>query len=305
MRLDLGPIVLGGNVLGWTVDQTAAFRLLDAFVDHGGRAIDTADVYPAWAPGCEGGESEQILGAWMASRGNRERVHVATKVAKWDRQPGLSAANLRAAVEGSLRRLGTDYIDLYYAHEDDLSVEMGEYVEAFDALVREGKVRSLGASNFKPERLRAAVAYARERGLTGFTVSQDHWNLVEREIEDELVPVLAEEGLTELPYWSLASGFLTGKYRPGAAVDSARAGSAGQYLEQPANLRLLAQLDALAEAHGASVAGVALSWLRAQPVVGAPIASARTLEQLPALFEQVPLTAEELASLSAITARPA
>lgn len=302
MQLDFGPIVLGGNVFGWTVDKDAGFRLLDAFVDRGGRAIDTADVYPAWVPGRSGGESEELLGAWMKARGNRDQIVLATKVGMWEAQAGLSPANLRAAVEGSLKRLQTDYIDLYYAHRDDEDVAVSDFVETFDALVKEGKVRVLGASNFAPDRLNAALDYAKSNDLAGFQVSQDHYNLVERDIEGTVLPVLAERGMTELPYWSLASGFLTGKYRPGAQVDSARASSAGAYLETSYAEPLLAKLDALAAKHDSSVAAVSLSWLRAQPTVGAPIASARTLEQLPALFDVVALSEEDVAALNAITA---
>jgi aryl-alcohol dehydrogenase-like predicted oxidoreductase len=293
-----GSIILGGNVFGWTVSRDEAFELLDAYVDRGGRAIDTADVYPAWVPGNRGGESEEILGAWIAARKQRDRVIIATKVAKWPAQRGLSASNIAAAVDGSLRRLQTDYIDLYYAHEDDAAIDQAEYVAAFDALVRAGKVRTLGASNFTPARLASALELARAGGMAAFEVSQDHWNLVERGIERELVPVLAREKIVETPFWSLASGFLTGKYRPGAAVDSARSRSASRYLTDPANVQLLAELDAIAGAHGVSVAAVALAWLRAQPTVGAPIASARTIAQLDPLFEQVALTGDELGRLS-------
>lgn len=298
MSLNFGPIVLGGNVFGWTVQAPEAQRLLDAYLDHGGVSIDTADVYPAWAPGAQGGDSERIIGDWMAQRGCRDKVLIATKVAKWPEQPGLSPQNIRQAVEGSLRRLKTDYIDLYYAHEDDQSVDQEAYVAAFDALVCEGKVRALGASNYSPARLSSALDIAQAQGMTGFSVSQDHWNLIERDIERELVPLLQARGIVELPYWSLASGFLTGKYRPGAQVSSARAGSARAYLEDPKNLKLLALLDELQAQHRVSITAIALAWLRAQPTVGAPIASARTVEQLEALFEQVSLTPQELEALT-------
>jgi aryl-alcohol dehydrogenase-like predicted oxidoreductase len=293
-----GPIILGGNVFGWTVSRDDAFTLLDAYVDKGGRAIDSADVYPAWVPGNRGGESEEIIGAWLASRKHRDRVIIATKVAKWPAQRGLSAANIATAIDGSLRRLQTDYVDVYFAHEDDPAVAQAEYVAAFDALVKTGKVRTLGASNFTPARLASALELSRSRGLAAFEVSQDHWNLVERGIEPELVPLLERERIVETPFWSLASGFLTGKYRPGADVRSARSRSASKYLADPANVQLLAELDAIADAHGASVAAVALAWLRAQPCVAAPIASARTVDQLDPLFEQVALTADELGRLS-------
>ncbi|AKT42503.1 aldo/keto reductase [Chondromyces crocatus] len=303
-NIDVGPIVLGGNVFGWTVERDDAFRILDAFVDKGGRAIDTADVYPAWAEGRKGGESEQMIGEWLAARGHRSKLVIATKVAKWKERPGLSPANIRTAIEGSLRRLQTDHVDIYYAHEDDQNVQQAEYLDAFDRLVKEGKVRALGASNFTPERLASALALSRANGLRPFQFSQDHWNLVERGIEKTLVPLLQKEGLKELPYWSLASGFLTGKYRPGQKVDSMRAGSAGKYLTDPKNVTLLGALDEISAAHKTSVAAVALAWLHAQPVVAAPLASARTIEQLGPLFDaaSLRLTAEEVSKLSAITA---
>jgi aryl-alcohol dehydrogenase-like predicted oxidoreductase len=300
-KLDLGAFVLGGNVFGWTVQREEAFHLLDAFLDHGGRMIDTSDSYP---PGGEGGGSETIIGEWIASRGHRERVMIATKVAKWSKQPGLSAANIASAVEGSLRRLRTDHLDLYYAHEDDLSVEQAVYVEAFDHLRRDGKVRMVGASNFTPERLASALEVARANGLRGFEISQDHWNLVERGFERELLPVIEREGLKELPFFSLAMGFLTGKYRPGTKVESVRAGRASKYLDNHKNVKLLHALDELAESHNVSVAAISLAWLKAHAVCGAPVASARTLEQLHALFESgtVKLAPADVAKLSAITA---
>jgi aryl-alcohol dehydrogenase-like predicted oxidoreductase len=300
-KLDFGTFVLGGNVFGWTVERAEGFRILDAFVERDGRMIDTADAYP---PGGDGGGSETMIGEWLAARGHRDRVLIATKVGKWPKQRGLSAANLAAAIEGSLRRLRTDHVDLYYAHEDDTSVEQAEYVAAFDRLVREGKVREVGASNFTPERLHAALELARANGLTGFTVSQDHWNLVERKLERTLVPVIEREGLKELPYFALASGFLTGKYRPARSAASARATRASKYLEDPRNVKLLSVLDELAAHHQASVAAIALAWLRAHAVVGAPIASARTVDQLDSLFEAgtIKLAPAEVAKLSAITA---
>ena len=300
--LDFGTVVLGGNVFGWTADKTESFAVLDAFVAAGGRSIDTADVYSNWAPGNDGGVSEEIIGEWAASRGNRADLVIGTKVFSLPARPGLSAANIAAAADDSLRRLKTDYLDIYYAHRDDDTVSQEDYLTAFDALVKAGKVREVGASNFTAERLRSAAAVAKDAGLTPFTVAQDQWNLVERGAESTVVPVLAELGITELPYYSLASGFLSGKYRPGQSVESVRAGGAAAYLEKPYSAELLTTLDDLAGAHAASVAGVALAWLRAQSVVGAPIASARTAEQVPALLENVQLTSEDVARLSAITA---
>jgi aryl-alcohol dehydrogenase-like predicted oxidoreductase len=300
-KLDFGSFVLGGNVFGWTVERAEGFRILDAFVDRGGRMIDTADAYP---PGGDGGGSEAMIGEWIAARGQRDRVAIATKVAKWPKQRGLSAANITSAIEGSLRRLRTDHVDLYYAHEDDPNVEQSEYVAAFDRLIREGKVHAVGASNFTPERLHSALELARTHSLRGFEVSQDHWNLVERKLERTLVPVIEREGLKELPYFALASGFLTGKYRPARSADSARAARASKYLGDARNVRLLSALDELAAHHVASVAGVALAWLKAHAVVGAPIASARTVDQLDSLFEAgtIKLAPAEVAKLSAITA---
>lgn len=301
--LDFGGLVLGGNVFGWTADREASFAVLDAFVDAGGRAIDTADVYSEWVPGNTGGDSESIIGDWFAAHGRRDEVDVHTKVfSKKDRR-GLSAANIRAAVDDSLRRLKTDRIDLYYAHRDDTDVSQAEYVAAFDGLVIGGKVREVGASNFTADRLDSALDLARDEGLTPFTVAQDKWNLVERQIESTLLPTLEARGLVELPYSALASGFLTGKYRPGQTVASARAQAAGRYLERDGVSDLLVALDEIAAKHATSVTAVALAWLRAQPTVGAPIASARTLEQVQPLVDSMTLELdpEEIERLSSIT----
>ncbi|NQX34698.1 aldo/keto reductase [Herbiconiux sp. VKM Ac-2851] len=298
--LDFGPLVLGGNTFGWTSSREESFAVLDAFVDAGGRSVDTADVYSAWVPGNSGGESETVIGEWFASRGRRDDVVVATKVFSLAERPGLSAANVRAAVEDSLRRLQTDRIDLYYAHRDDESVEQEEYVAVFDELVQAGKIVEAGASNFSAERLRSAVSIANEAGLAAFTVAQDQYNLVDRSFETALQATLKDLGIVELPYSGLASGFLTGKYRPGQVVDSARAGGASAYLDDPRNVELLATLDAIAAERSVPVAAVALAWLRQQPTVAAPIASARTVEQLPALVQSfaLELDDEELARLA-------
>jgi len=302
--LDFGPVMLGGNVFGWTADRDASFRVLDAFLDAGGRSIDTADVYSAWIPGNSGGESEAIIGEWAESRGVRDRVVIATKVSSLEGRRGLSAANITAAVEDSLRRLRTDVIDLYFAHRDDPTVAQDETMGAFDALVTAGKVREIGASNFSPARLRSAARIAAASGLASFTVAQDEWSLVSRDAEIDLVPTVGELGMVEVPYSSLASGFLTGKYRPGIAVDSQRAGRAGAYLDDQRNLELLGVLDDVAAEHGVSVTAVALAWLRVQPHVGAPIASARTVEQVADLMESasLQLTPQQLELLSAPTA---
>lgn len=298
--LDLGPLTLGGNVFGWTADRDASFAVLDAWLEAGGRSIDTADMYPQWVDGRSIGDSERIIGDWVAERGVRDQVVIATKVGQGDGREGLAPANVRRALEESLERLRTDRVDLYYAHVDDESVPQEEYVAAFGALVAEGKALHLGASNFAPARLRSAVAIAADQGVAPFTVSQDRWNLLAREIEAELVPTLAELGISESPYSALASGFLTGKYIPGATVDSPRAGTAAGYAEKPGADRVLAAQREIAQAHGVTPTAVALAWLRAQPVVSAPIASARSVEQLPALVEALTLelSADEVAALT-------
>ncbi|MFC7431227.1 MULTISPECIES: aldo/keto reductase [unclassified Agrococcus] len=298
--LDHGPLILGGNAFGWTSDRDESFAVLDAFLAAGGRSIDTADVYSAWVDGNAGGESETILGEWIASRGVRDRVVVATKVFQHPERPGLSPANVRAALDDSLRRLQTDHVDLYYAHRDDPEVPQEDVAAVFDELVRAGKVREVGVSTFEPERVRSLVTAADAAGLARPTTSQDRYNLVSREAEETLLPTLADLGLVEVPYPSLASGFLTGKYRPGVDVDSQRAGIAARYLEDAANVALLDVLDDVAAAHGTTVAAVSLAWLRQQPLVAAPLASARTPEQLADLLASadVELTTDELARLA-------
>jgi len=215
-ELSIYPLSLGGNVFGWTATKEESFKVLDRFVDLGGNFIDTADVYSAWKEGNSGGESESIIGEWMESRGNRSRMIIATKVAKLPTKPGLSPANITSAVEDSLRRLRTDYIDLYYAHEDDEKVPQEEYLAAFDKLVREGKVRYLGASNFSAERLKSASRISMEGNLASFVALQNHYNLLERdEYESSMIPTLQELGIASIPYFGLARVFLGGS--PGMA----------------------------------------------------------------------------------------
>jgi aryl-alcohol dehydrogenase-like predicted oxidoreductase len=303
--LQVFPLSLGGNVFGWTADEAESFAVLDAYAAAGGNFIDTADVYSEWAPGNKGGESETIIGRWTAARANRSDIIIATKVGQHPEYKGLAPATIKAGAEESLRRLGSDYIDLYYTHFDDPTVPVEDIITALDQLVKEGKVRAIAASNITGERLAASLAFSESEGLARYVALQPHYNLVSRDTyEGPLRDTVAEYGLSTVPYWALASGFLTGKYRPGTAVDSARAEGAGKYLESERGLRVLAELDKIAEAHEAEVASVALAWLAAQPTVVAPIASARTTAQLPALLAgvELDLTAEELAELTAASA---
>jgi aryl-alcohol dehydrogenase-like predicted oxidoreductase len=287
--LDVSRLCLGGNVFGWTADERTSFAVLDAFVVAGGNFIDTADSYLWRAPGNSGGESETIIGRWMVSRGNRDSVVIATKVGSWPQRPGLSRANIVAAVEDSLRRLQTDRIDLYFSHRDDPDTAQEETAAAFDELVRAGKVRAIGASNFTADRLRSALEISAREGLSSYVALQPHYNLLERDFESEFVPLLASEGLACLPYFGLAKGFLTGKYRPDTEVDSARAEGAMEYMDDR-GLRVLAALDEIAAAREVPVAAVALAWLADQPTVAASIASARTPEQLTDLLPTLTLT---------------
>lgn len=300
--LSVYPLCLGGNVFGWTANKEQSFLLLDEHFALGGNFIDTADVYSEWAPGNSGGESETILGEWMASRGNRSSMVIATKVAKLSTRPGLSKANICAAIDDSLRRLRTDYVDLYYAHEEDNSVEVGETLEAFDELVRAGKVRHLGASQHSAKRLTESLDFSEAHGLARYAVLQNQYNLVERkEFEEDSIPVLHATGLTALPFFSLAMGFLSGKYRPGVSVESARAAGVEKYQNQQ-GWSVVGALGQIAAELNTTVAAVALAWLRAQPTVSAPIASARTLEQLHQIMPIVELTPAQLQRLTQVSA---
>jgi aryl-alcohol dehydrogenase-like predicted oxidoreductase len=302
--LDVYGLNLGGNVFGFTADQDQSFTVLDAYAAAGGNFIDTADVYSAFKPGNTGGESETIIGNWLEKRGRRDDIVIATKVGSWAERPGLSAANIAAAAEDSLRRLKTDHIDLYYAHRDYDETPLEETLAAFDALVRSGKVRYIAASNYTAARLTEALSISDKEGFARYVALQPEYNLVNREYEQELAGVVEREGLSTLPYFSLASGFLTGKYRtkdePG---DSPRAPGALAYLDDRGE-RVLTALDEVAHAHAVSVAAVSLAWLGAQPAIAAPIASARTVEQLADILPSVDLKLadDELAALSAASA---
>ncbi len=305
-RLRIGdPYVLGGNVFGWTADESESMAVLDAYADAGGQMIDTADVYSAWVPGHGGGESERIIGSWLASRGNRDRVRIATKVGRLESAPGLSRASVRAGVEGSLRRLRTDHIDVYFAHFDDPDTPLEETMSALDELVREGKVGHLAASNYAPDRLAEALNVAAANGWASFEVFQAHYNLVRRaRFEADYRDLLLTRDVPALAYYSLAQGFLTGKYRD-AADDSgtARTASALRHLDERGRA-VLAVLDEVSAAHRVSPAAVALAWLREQPSVAAPVASARTVAQLKEL-EQVRglrLAHDEISALTGASA---
>lgn len=249
--LEVFPIALGGNVFGWTADRAASFAVLDAYTAAGGNFVDTADAYSAWAPGNSGGESETVIGDWLTARGNRADVLIATKAGAHPSYKGLSPVNVKAAAEASLRRLRTDHIDLYYTHYDDPSVPVEEFLGALDELVRSGKVRAIAASNISPERLQEALDVSDREGLPRYVALQAQYSLVSRDTyEGPLRDVASRGGLAAVPYYGLASGFLTGKYRPGAEVDSPRAGSAGKHLQSERGRRVLAALDEVAQERG-------------------------------------------------------
>jgi aryl-alcohol dehydrogenase-like predicted oxidoreductase len=296
------PLILGGNVFGWTSDQATSLAVLDAFVGGGGRLIDTADVYSAWAPGHRGGESEAVIGEWLTRRRRRDDVLVATKVGmEVFGGKGLTPERIIAGAEGSLTRLRTDYIDLYFAHQDDPETPLEATLEAFTRLVTAGKVRAIGASNYSADRLRQALDVSAAHSLASYTVLQPHYNLVEREkFEGPLQDVCVEQGLAAVPYFGLASGFLTGKYRSEAdAAGKPRGAAAMRYLNDR-GLRVLDAVDAVAgEAH-ATPAQVALAWLAAQPSVAAPIASATSVDQVNELLGamHLELSAGQLAALN-------
>lgn len=282
--LHVSTLVLGGNVFGWTIDQPAAFAVLDAYVAAGGNCLDTADGYSIWVPGNQGGESETIIGAWMKSRGNRDRIVVATKVG-WELSPtkkGLSRSYILQAVEGSLTRLQTDYIDLYQSHRDDPATTPEETLEAYRELVRAGKVRVIGASNFGADRLAASLEVSRERGYPRYESLQPLYNLYDRaDFETTLEPVCAQAGLGVIPYSSLASGFLTGKYRSEPDLSaSTRGQNVGKKYLNDRGLRIIAALDQVARDHHTTLATVAVAWLIGRPSVTAAIASATTVHQL-------------------------
>ncbi len=301
--LEIAPLMFGGNVFGWTADESTSFRLLDAFVDRGFDAIDTANVYSVWVPGHQGGESETILGKWFARSGKRDKVVLATKVGfkMGDGGQGLRKAYILKSVEESLERLQTDRIDLYQSHTDDAETPLEETLEAYGELIAAGKVRAVGASNYKGPRLAEAEQVSKSKGLPRYTTLQPEYNLYHREaFETDLQPVAEAFGLGVIPYFSLASGFLTGKYKSLEDTKGAKRGSRVEKYFDERGMRILEALGQVSEETGAEQAAIALSWLQAQPTITAPIASATSVEQLETLFKSVELELTE-AQLKTLT----
>ena len=300
--LRIAPLVLGGNVFGWTIDEAQSFAVLDAFADAGFNAIDTADVYSAWAPGNQGGESETIIGRWMKSRGNRDNLVVITKVGSdmGDGKKGLGAAYIEQAVEASLRRLGIEAIDLYLSHWPDASIPYEETLGAYDKLLKAGKVRNIGASNLDTDQLRQSLRAASDNNLPRYAVLQPEYNLYDRSsFEGALQDLCMAEEIGVITYFALAKGFLSGKYRSEADLgQSVRGGGVRNYLN-PRGMTILAALDSVAGRHGAAPAEIALAWLMAQPGVTAPIASATSVAQVQSLLRSaaISLTNEDLEQL--------
>jgi aryl-alcohol dehydrogenase-like predicted oxidoreductase len=296
-------LCLGSNIFGGNATEAESHLVMDAYKSHGGNFIDTADMYNQWVEGHVGGESESVIGSWMKSRGNRADMVIATKVSKMDTRPGLSAKNIFAACEESLNRLQTDYIDLYYSHSDDETVSLEETLGAYAQLIAEGKVRYIAASNFTPARLRESMKFSDENNLPSYIAVQDLYNLIDRKAyEGELEQAVSDLGISNIPFYGIARGFLTGKYRPGITeVDSKRATGAREYATDN-NYAVLSAMDEIAKNHNAPLSAIALGWLRAQPTVSAPIASARTVPQLEEIIQIIELTADEVSTLSALSA---
>jgi aryl-alcohol dehydrogenase-like predicted oxidoreductase len=301
--ISITPLVLGGNVFGWTADEAASYAILDAFVELGGNALDTADVYSAWAPGHQGGESEAVIGRWLKRSGKRNKVVIGTKVGLWPKRPGVKRANIVAACEDSLSRLGVDAIDLYWLHRDDEATDPEEFVSSLEELKRAGKIRAFGASNFKPGRFAAALAEAARHGAH-FEALQPEYNLMNREIESEMLPLCDRAQVSVLPYYALANGYLTGKYRTEAdKKKSPRGGRVGGHM-QGKGPAVLGVLDAIAAHLHATDAQVALAWVMAKCKTGAPIASATNVAQLRELMGalDIKLALEDIAALDQASA---
>ena len=304
--LKVAPLVLGGNVFGWTADEATSFKLLDAFVAGGFNMVDTADVYSRWAP-AGGGASETVIGKWLAQGGKRDKIVLATKFGSemGEGMKGLSAKYMVEAVEASLKRLQTDYIDLYQSHRDDPDTPQEETAEAFDRLVKAGKVRAIGSSNFTPERLKSAIEISQAKGLARYHSEQPLYNLYARQgFESGLQQVCIDNEVGVIPYYGLASGFLTGKYRTEADLSKSPRGQGVKRMMDARGMRILDALDKVSAARTASQAQVALAWVMAQPGLTGPIASATSLEQLDELMgsARLTLTAEDLATLDKASA---
>jgi aryl-alcohol dehydrogenase-like predicted oxidoreductase len=292
------PLCLGSNIFGSNADEAQSHAVMDAYSSHAGNFIDTADMYNQWVEGHVGGESESVIGSWMKKRNNRQSMVIATKVSKMDTRPGLSAKNIFAACEESLNRLQTDYIDLYYSHSDDETVSLDETLGAYAQLIAQGKVRYIAASNFTPARLRESIKFSEDNNIPAYVAVQDLYNLVDRKTyEGEMSQAVADLGISNIPFYGIARGFLSGKYRPGIKeVDSKRAAGAREYATDK-NYAVLTTMDEVAKNHNVSLSAVALAWLRAQPTVSVPIASARTVEQVEEIIRVVDLTQEEVERL--------
>jgi aryl-alcohol dehydrogenase-like predicted oxidoreductase len=296
--LHVYPLCLGGNVFGFSADVTNSEAVLNYYFDSGGNFIDTADMYSQWAPGHIGGESETIIGNWMKRRSNRKEMIIATKVAKLDTRPGLKPANIKAACDESLRRLQTDYIDLYYAHQDDPDTPIEETLSTFDSLIKSGKVRYIAASNFTPERLQESLDISKNLNLASYVACQDQYNLMDRDYEKGLRAMVEKNGLFEIPFYGLARGFLTGKYRPGLTVESVRATGVANSYANDRGWAMLEKLEKIAQDKNTTISAVSLAWLRQQKTVSAPIASATKLEQIKEIMPIIELDASELQELT-------
>jgi aryl-alcohol dehydrogenase-like predicted oxidoreductase len=299
--LEIAPLVLGGNVFGWTADKDASLAVLDAFVGAGFNAIDTADVYSRWAPGHQGGESETVIGEWMKARGNRDKVVLITKVgSEMPAGKGLKAAYIQSACEASLKRLQTDHIDLYFSHFPDKDTPIAETLEAHERLIEQGKVRAIGGSNYDADGLMEAMEAGDGKIHGRYSVLQPHYNLLVRDqYEGALEDICISENLGVIPYFALASGFLTGKYRTEADLKKSARGGRMKDLLQGRGPALLAAMDVVAARHNATLAQVALAWLMARPSIAAPIASATSVAQLNELTPavKIKLTADDIDAL--------
>jgi aryl-alcohol dehydrogenase-like predicted oxidoreductase len=302
-ELVVHPLCLGSNIFGSNADETQSHAVMDAYSSHAGNFIDTADMYNQWVEGHVGGESESVIGSWMKKRNNRQSMVIATKVSKMDTRPGLSAKNIFAACEESLNRLQTDYIDLYYSHSDDETVSLEETLGAYAQLIAQGKVRYIAASNFTSARLRESITFSEDNNIPAYVAVQDLYNLLDRKTyEGEMSQAVSDLGVSNIPFYGIARGFLSGKYRPGITeVDSKRAAGAREYATDK-NYAVLTTMDEVAKNHNVSLSAVALAWLRAQPSVSVPIASARTVEQVQEIVQVVELSGREMEKLNGISA---